>query len=100
MRSLKSDARGEKVLPSPFRRLTAAADKHGLGQSAAPRRSCSCSSITGRALYTCEDSVLLAGLTPADFERGVENLSETQVTHGAGNCFRDGKENKHTTYQC
>lgn len=91
MRSLKSDARGEKVLPSPFRRLTAAADKHGLGQSAAPHRSCSYSSITGWALYTCEDSVLLAGLTPADFERGVENLSETQVTHGAGNCFRDGE---------
>lgn len=87
MRSLKSDARGEKVLPSPFRRLTAAAaaDKHGLGQSAAPRRSCSYSSITGWASYTCEDSVLLAGLAPADFERGVEDLGEAQVTHGAGN---------------
>lgn len=94
MRSLKSDARGEKVLPSPSRRLTAAADKHGLGLSAAPRRSRSYSSITGWALYTCEDSVLLAGLTPADFERGVENLGETQVTDGAGNCFRDGEERR------
>lgn len=35
------------------------------------------------ASLTCEDSVLLAGLAPADFERGVQDLGEAQVTHGA-----------------
>lgn len=37
-------------------------------------------------LHTCEDPVLLARLAPADLERRVQDLGETQVTHGAGSC--------------
>lgn len=43
---------------------------------------------------TCEDSVLLAGLTPADFEWGVQDLSETQVTHSTGGWIGTKKDNE------
>lgn len=49
---------------------------------------------------TCEYSILLAGLTPADFERRVKNLSETQVTHSAGDWVGvgDNKQMRGSTY--
>lgn len=56
--------------------------------------------ILERGEPTCEYSVLLAGLTPADFERRVKNLSETQVTHSAGDWVGvgDNKQMRDSTY--
>lgn len=44
--------------------------------------------------HTCENSILLTGLTPADFERGVQNLSETQVTHSTRDWAGTKKDNE------
>lgn len=48
--------------------------------------------ILERGERTGEYSILLAGLTPADFERRVKNLSETQVTHSAGDWVGGGRQ--------
>lgn len=37
----------------------------------------------GTETLTCNDAVFLQGLLPADLERGVQNLRETQVAHSA-----------------
>lgn len=44
---------------------------------------------------TCENSILLAGLTPADFEWGVQDLGKAQMTHCTGGWKGTNKNNEH-----
>lgn len=46
--------------------------------------------LSGSAVPTCEDAVLLSRLLPADLQRGVQDLTEAQVSYRPRHCTPKG----------
>lgn len=40
----------------------------------------------GPLMFTCENAVFLLRLLPANFQRGVQDVSEAEVSDSAGGC--------------
>lgn len=51
---------------------------------------CSSPGFSDTTVPTCEDAILLPRLLPADFQRGVQDFTEAQVSHRPRHCSPKG----------